>query len=109
MMNMKDAFLKSLAENEDDITIRLVYADWLDEQGEHEEADRERRWPPAKEWLVRFCQEHSQSRQLTFPELIEFGRRAVQREVPRNASIWTRTCGTPSRTTSRSSGGTGRS
>ena len=55
-MSERDAFLKLLAENEDDTTARLVYADWLDEQGEHEEADRQRKWPAAKEWLVKFCQ-----------------------------------------------------
>ena len=55
-MDQREAFLKALAENEDDTTTRLVYADWLDEQGEHEEADRQRKWPAAKEWLVRFCQ-----------------------------------------------------
>jgi uncharacterized protein (TIGR02996 family) len=54
-MNERDAFLKALAQNEDDTPTRLVYADWLDEHGEHEEADRQRRWPAAKEWLVRFC------------------------------------------------------
>jgi len=30
---------------------RLVYADWLDENGEHEEADRQRRYVPAERWL----------------------------------------------------------
>jgi hypothetical protein len=46
-------------ENEEDTPTRLVYADWLDERGEHEEADRQRKWPAAKEWLVRFCRDHS--------------------------------------------------
>lgn len=59
-MNERDAFLKALADNEDDTTTRLVYADWLDEHGEHEEADRQRKWPAAKGWLVRFYQDHDQ-------------------------------------------------
>src|SRR5690242_14983601 len=54
-MSERDRFLKALAENEDDTTTRLVYADWLDEQGEHEEADRQRKWPAAKEWLRELC------------------------------------------------------
>ena len=54
-MNERDAFLKALAQNEDDTPTRLVYADWLEERGEHEEADRQRKWPAAKAWLVRFC------------------------------------------------------
>ena len=44
-MNERDAFLKHLAANEDDATARLAFIDWLDEQGEHEEADRHRKWP----------------------------------------------------------------
>jgi uncharacterized protein (TIGR02996 family) len=57
-MSMRDAFLKALSENEDDTTTRLVYADWLDDQGEHEEADRQRQWPASKEWLLNFAHGH---------------------------------------------------
>jgi uncharacterized protein (TIGR02996 family) len=53
-MTDRDKFLAALAKNEDDVTTRLVYADWLNEHGEHEEADRQRKWPAAKEWLVKF-------------------------------------------------------
>lgn len=54
-MNERSKFLKALKENEDDVGTRLVYADWLDERGEHEEADRQRKWPAAKEWLHEFA------------------------------------------------------
>lgn len=56
-MNDREAFLKVLEENEDDIPTRLVYADWLDDHGEHEEADRQRKWPAAKDWLRKLCRE----------------------------------------------------
>ena len=56
-MAMQDEFLQALAKDEDDADTRLVYADWLDEHGQHEEADRQRKWPAAKEWLVAFCQD----------------------------------------------------
>jgi uncharacterized protein (TIGR02996 family) len=59
MSDMRSAFLDALAQNEDDTTTRLVYADWLDENGEHEEADRQRKWPAAKEWLVDFWTAHN--------------------------------------------------
>jgi uncharacterized protein (TIGR02996 family) len=85
-MSPRDAFLQALTDNEDDITTRLVYADWLEEQGEHEEADRQRKWPAAKEWLVRFCRDHNPppdeedpyERVTSYPELIELGREAVE-------------------------------
>jgi uncharacterized protein (TIGR02996 family) len=79
-MSLQDAFLKALAENEDDTTTRLVYADWLDDHGQHEEADRQRRWPAAREWLVRFCKENSGYQEITYEELIEFGREVVKEE-----------------------------
>ncbi len=86
-MNERDGFLKLLAENEDDTTTRLVYADWLDDRGEHEEADRQRKWPAAKEWLVKFCaannpsddDEDAYEMPIPYAELIERGREAVER------------------------------
>jgi uncharacterized protein (TIGR02996 family) len=76
----QDAFLKALAEDEDDTTTRLVYADWLDDHGAHEEADRQRRWTPAKAWLVRFCKENSLYEEVSYEGLLEFGRRAAREE-----------------------------
>ena len=84
-MNLRDAFLEALAKNEDDISTRLVYADWLEERGEYEEADRQRRWPAAKEWLVRFCHDHNppddedlEELFISYAELIELGRAALE-------------------------------
>jgi uncharacterized protein (TIGR02996 family) len=67
----RKAFLKALKKNEDDTTTRLVYADWLDDRGEHEEADRQRKWPAAKEWLVKFCGEHNPPEPDIDPEELE--------------------------------------
>jgi uncharacterized protein (TIGR02996 family) len=84
-VNQQDAFLKMLAQDEDDTTTRLVYADWLDEQGEHEEADRQRKWPAAKEWLVRFCRVNNPADDqdpdewfISYETLLELGRSAVE-------------------------------
>lgn len=57
-MDEADAFLKGLDENEDDDELRMVYADWLEELGEYEEAERQRLWPDAKAWLMNFAAEH---------------------------------------------------
>jgi uncharacterized protein (TIGR02996 family) len=46
------AFLEAIKKNEDDTATRLVYADWLDEHDEPEEADRMRRWQASKQWLL---------------------------------------------------------
>jgi uncharacterized protein (TIGR02996 family) len=85
-VNLRNTFLKALADNEDDTTTRLIYADWLEEQGEHEEADRQRQWPTAKEWLVRFCQNHNPPPDdqdpyemvISYAELIELEREAIE-------------------------------
>lgn len=51
-MNEREAFLTALAENEDDETTRLVFADFLDEHDEPEEADRMRKWRASKQWMT---------------------------------------------------------
>ena len=78
----QESILKRLVEHEDDTATRLVYADILDDQGEHEEADRQRKWPAAKQWLVRF------SRAFSYEELIEFGHRVVsEKNSSKNAWV----------------------
>jgi uncharacterized protein (TIGR02996 family) len=84
-VNERDRFLDALAKNEDDTPTRCVYADWLDEQGDYEEADRQRKWPAAKAWLVRFCQDHNPAPEedsdewvISYEELLELGRDAVE-------------------------------
>lgn len=82
--SIRDDFLEALAENEDDVETRLVFSDWLDEQGEHEEADRHRKWPTAKEWLTRFVEANNQAdddeaweMKITYQDLLDFGHRAI--------------------------------
>jgi uncharacterized protein (TIGR02996 family) len=90
-VNTPDAFLRALAQDEDDDATRLVYADWLDEHGDHEEADRQRRWPAARQWLVRCCSANSE---ISYHDLIEFGRQAVkdiasaERSYMHNEYLW---------------------
>ena len=86
-MNERKTFLDALNKNEDDITTRLVYADWLDEQGEHDEADRMRKWPAAKAWLVKFCEENNPRPEyetdewvIDYATLLDLGREAVGRK-----------------------------
>jgi uncharacterized protein (TIGR02996 family) len=77
----QEAFLKALKKNEDDLTTRMVYADWLDDRGEHEESDRQRKWPAANEWLVAFVKEYNADKDeddeydspITYEELIRMG------------------------------------
>jgi uncharacterized protein (TIGR02996 family) len=84
-VNERAAFLKALSDNEDDTPTRMVYADWLDDNGEHEEADRQRKWPAAKEWLVQFCRENNPDPDecpdewvISYEILIDLGRTAVE-------------------------------
>lgn len=75
-MEEREAFLlRELAANEDDLRTRLVFADWLDASGQHAEADRHRKWPAAKSWLIRFCQKYNapDTREITYDYLIKAG------------------------------------
>jgi uncharacterized protein (TIGR02996 family) len=55
----RQAFLNAIAAARwDDEAPRAVYADWLDERGEHEEADRQRKYVAAERWLRAFAKKH---------------------------------------------------
>ncbi len=57
----REAFLRAINELPwDDESARLVFADWLDEHGEHDEADRQRRWLTSERWLRDFAEEYSE-------------------------------------------------
>jgi uncharacterized protein (TIGR02996 family) len=75
-MNERERFFKALDKNEDDTPVRLAFADWLDEQGEHEEADRQRKWPASKAWIIGFCEDHQpdpfeDSERLTYKKIMD--------------------------------------
>jgi uncharacterized protein (TIGR02996 family) len=55
---IQNQFLTALTANEDDVATRMTYADWLDDIGEHDEADRQRRWPMAKHWIMNLCDKY---------------------------------------------------
>lgn len=55
----REDFLRRLEADEDDAATRLVYADWLEDRGEDDEAARQRAWPAAKAWLVEFASRHT--------------------------------------------------
>jgi uncharacterized protein (TIGR02996 family) len=60
-MTEREVFEQTIRENPRDFTARKIFADWLDEHDEPEEADKQRRWDDVKqdswEWLERFLQE----------------------------------------------------
>lgn len=59
-MGEREQFLAVIREVAwDEETPRLVYADWLDDQGEHEEAERQRRYIPSVRWLRAFAARHA--------------------------------------------------
>jgi uncharacterized protein (TIGR02996 family) len=51
----RERFLEALAADPLDDATRLVYSDWLEENGEPEEAGRMRRWRASYEWMCRLA------------------------------------------------------
>jgi len=58
MSDERDAFLRAIKENPTEYDFRYVYADWLDEQGDYEEAERQRKYEASEKWLRNFAQNH---------------------------------------------------
>ena len=68
--------LAHLADNEDDVAVRLAFADWLDDQGEQKEGRRQRQWPAAKQWFESMMDGGSGQSGFTFKQIIEAGETA---------------------------------
>jgi len=49
-----------------DDSARVVFADWLDEHGFHDEADRQRKYVPSCRWLKDFAERHSDFKTYSF-------------------------------------------
>lgn len=58
MISEREAFLAAIQENPKDYDYRYVFADWLDEQGDYEEAERQRKYEGAETWLRAFAKQH---------------------------------------------------
>lgn len=57
-MNIQEEFMAKIAENPLDELQRHVYADWLIEHDQPEEAERQRQWVPAEKWLRQYAMYH---------------------------------------------------
>ncbi len=69
----KQAFLEALEKNKYDHDTRKIFADWLEDHDEPEEADKHRKWTPefqkAEDWLIDFANQV----ELTYKEVISAG------------------------------------
>jgi uncharacterized protein (TIGR02996 family) len=81
----REAFLSALEANLDDNTTRLVYADWLDENGEHDEATRMRKWPASRAWMLNVVEQFKSDPEDGYPHfgatwemMLDLGREFVR-------------------------------
>lgn len=51
----RQEFLDKINENPLDGVARDIFADWLDDQGEHEEANRQRAYIASRQWLTDYA------------------------------------------------------
>lgn len=54
-MTEQEKFLAAIEENPKDYFLRQAYADWLEENDQPEEADRQRKYEEAEKWLTDFA------------------------------------------------------
>ena len=66
----QEAFLRAIENEPRNYQHRYVYADWLDERGDHEEADRQRKYEASDRWLREYAIKHG-----------DFGWKATEQEV----------------------------
>ncbi|MFK8111081.1 MAG: TIGR02996 domain-containing protein [Rubripirellula sp.] len=58
MIDARESFLSAIQREPKNFDRRYVFADWLDEHGEHEEADRQRKFEASDAWLREFASSH---------------------------------------------------
>ena len=74
MSDIRQAFLDAIQREPNNYSHRYVYADWLDEHGEHEEADRQRKYEMANTWMLEFARKLHLDRD----ELVDAGVRFLE-------------------------------
>lgn len=78
---IQEQFVKAITDNPRDWTARKIYADWLDDHDQPEDADKQRNWNDEKqdawEWLEKFASEggttNFNERAITINDLIDAG------------------------------------
>lgn len=73
-MGQKAEFLKAIEASPLDFELRMIYADWLEENDEPEEATRQRKYQSSYEWMKSFASEHfrwAEPHHYTAEEMIE--------------------------------------
>jgi len=78
-MNTKQAFEEAIEEKPDDWVLRLMYADWLDEHGDHDYAYRQRNWEKAHKYMSSAVMDEdwmgeTPPREFTLNEMLDAGR-----------------------------------
>lgn len=66
----KKAFLAAIRANRFDMLYRKIYADWLDEHGDHDEANVQRAWTVEKERSVEWLEGCADTCGLAYRKLI---------------------------------------
>lgn len=85
MESERQAFLNAIEAGPwDDELTRGVFADWLDDRGEHEEADRQRQWVPSSRWLRELAARHytgyDEGRPFEYEEILQAGHEYIDHD-----------------------------
>jgi len=71
----REGFLLSIAEDRFNRDLRLIFADFLEDQGLDDEAAFQRKWTPKLQRAIDWIEGFSSAHELDYEEVIETGRR----------------------------------
>ena len=80
MSDKRKTFLAAIENEPENYAHRYAYADWLDEVGEHEEADRQRRYENSENWLKDFAKKHNEFYDLSAEDLAWYKEKGTEPE-----------------------------
>ena len=75
-MDDRESFVSCIRENREDDDLRQVFADWLEENGEYEEANSQREWKNALKVIHWFADDNDVDRH----DMLEYMSRAFDNE-----------------------------
>jgi uncharacterized protein (TIGR02996 family) len=77
-MSSEEDFIKHLESNPKDYFFRMIYSDWLEENDRIDDANRQRSYQYADEWMDKFCKDRYLG---SYDDIDHYGREITRDEI----------------------------